>query len=51
MNQIAELFERPRIMLKILCFSGGHQIFQKSLGIKFLDDQDRILFHLLAGET
>ena len=35
MSQIAELFRRPRTMLKIFYFSGDHQFFQKLLGIKF----------------
>ena len=51
MSQIAELFRRPRTMLKILDFSGDRQLFQKSQGIKFLDKRDRKFFHLLVGET
>ena len=35
----------------MLYFSGEHQFFQRSIGIKFLYDQGRKLFHFLAGET
>ena len=38
-------------MLKILCFSGGHQFFQISPGIKSLYDWGRKHIHLLAGEA
>ena len=48
MSQIAELFRRPRIMLKIHYFSGYQKFFQKSPGIKFLYDRGRILFHSLS---
>ena len=51
MNQGAELFRRPRTMLKIFYFSGDNQIFQKSPGIKFLYDQGKKHFYLLAGEA
>ena len=51
MNQVAELFRRPTTMLEILYFSGDHQLFQKSPGIKILYDQGREPFHLLAGEA
>ena len=51
MSQLAELFQRPRTMLKIFYFSVDHQFFQKSLGIKFLYDWGRERFHLLAGEA
>ena len=49
-SQIAELFQRPRTMLKILYFSWERQFLQKSPGKKFLHDRGRKLFHLLAGE-
>ena len=32
MNQVAELFRRPRTMLNMLYFSGDHHFFQKSHG-------------------
>ena len=35
MDQVAELFQRPRTILKILYFSGDDQFFQNSPGIKF----------------
>ena len=38
-------------MLKILYFSGGHQIFQKSPEIKSRYDRGRKLIQLLAGEA
>ena len=38
-------------MLKILYFSGGHQFFQISPGIKSLHDRGKKRMHLLAGET
>ena len=39
MIQVAELFRRPRTMLKILYFSGDQKFFQKSPGINFLYDR------------
>ena len=50
MSRTAELFWRPRTILKILYFSGDYQFFQKSLEIKFFD-QGRNLFHSLAWEA
>ena len=47
MNQVAELFPRPRSILKILC--GDHQFFQKSQGIKFLYDWGKELFNFVTG--
>ena len=47
MNQVAELFPRPRSILKILC--GDHQFFQKSQGIKFLYDWGKELCHFMTG--
>ena len=44
MSQVAELFQRPGTMQKILYFSGDYQFFQKSLGIKFLYDHGRKFF-------
>lgn len=35
MSEVIELFQRPRIMLKILYFSEDHQFFQNSQEIKF----------------
>ena len=37
-------------MLKILYFSGEQQSFQNLQGVKFLYDQGREHFHLLAGQ-
>ena len=51
MSQVAELFRKPRKMLKILYFRGDQQFFQKLPGIKFLYDRGRELFHLLAREA
>ena len=51
MSQVAELFRRPRTMLKKLYFSGDHQFFQKSPGIKFIYDLGRKRFHLLVGKA
>ena len=51
MRPAPELFQRPRTMLKILYFSEDYELFQKSQGIKFLYDQGRELFHLLAAEA
>ena len=51
MSQVAEVFRRPRTMLKIFYSSGDHQLFQKSLGIKFLYDWVIDRFHLLTGEA
>ena len=48
MSQVAELFRRPRTMLKIHYFSGYQKFFPKSPGIKFLYDRGRILFHSLS---
>ena len=50
-SQVAELVRRPRTMVKILYFRGGHQFFQISLGIKSLYDGGRKIIHLLAGEA
>ena len=36
MSQVAKLSRKTRIMLKILYFSGDHQFFKKSLGIKII---------------
>ena len=47
MNQVAELFPRPKDMLKIL--SRDHQFFQKSPGIKFLYDWGKELFNFMTG--
>ena len=41
MRQVAELFRRPRTMLKILWFIGDYQFFQKSAGIKCFHDPVR----------
>ena len=43
MRQVAELFRRPRAMLKILYFSGDHHFFQKSPRINFLYHRGREL--------
>ena len=51
MSQVVELFGRPSTILKMPYFSGDHQFFQKSPGVKFLYDPDRKRFRLLAGET
>ena len=50
-SQVAELVQRSRTMLEILYFSGGHQIFQTSPGVKCLYGRGRKLIHLLAGEA
>ena len=50
-SQVAELVQRLRTMLKILYFSGGHQILQISQAIKSLCGRGRILIHLLPGEA
>ena len=47
-NQIAELVRRPRIMLKIIYFSGGHQFFQTSPGIKSLYDRGRKFYFFIS---
>ena len=39
-----------RIILKIFYFSGGHQLFQMSLGTKRLYDHGKKLIYLLARE-
>ena len=49
MSQVAELFRRPRTMLKMPYFSGDHQFFQKSLGINFLYDRARELSIYWSG--
>ena len=43
MRQVAELFQRPRTMLKILYFSGDHHFFQKWQRINFLYHRGREL--------
>ena len=48
-SQVAGLVGRPRTILKIFYFIGGHQFFQISPGIKSLNDRGRKLIHLLAG--
>ena len=50
-SQVAELVQRPRIMLKILYFSRCHQILQISRGIKSLYDRGKKVIHLLVGEV
>ena len=48
MSQVAELFRRPMIMLKIPYFSGGHKSFEKSPGIKFFIT--RVIFFSFIGQ-
>ena len=50
-SQVPELVQRPRITLKILYFSGGHQVFQISPGLKSLYDRGKKLINLLAGKA
>ena len=40
-----------RIMLKIICFSGDHQFFQISPGIRSLYERGKEPINLLAGEA
>ena len=45
----AKLFWKPRTMLKIIYFNGGHQFFQKSVEIKLLYVWGRIFFIYWPG--
>ena len=47
-SQVAELVQRSRTMLEILYFSGGHQIFQTSPGVKCLYGRGRKLIYWLG---
>ena len=51
LSQVPELVHRPSIRLKILYFSGGHQVFLISLGLKSLYDGGKKLIHLLDREA
>ena len=50
-NHVAGLVGRPSTILKIFYFSGGHQFFQISSGIKSLNDGGKNLIDLLAEEA
>ena len=50
-SQIAEFVRRPRTMLKIFFFIGGHKFFLISPGIKLLHDRGTKPIHLFVGEA
>ena len=47
----AEFVRSPMTMLKTPYYSGGNQLLQNSLVIRYLYDRGRKMFHLLAGEV
>ena len=51
MCQVAELFQIHWTMLKILYFSGDHQVFQKLPTIKFLYSHGRKHFSFIGWES
>ena len=46
-----QVMQDRRIMLKIICFSGDHQFFQISPGIRSLYERGKEPINLLAGEA
>ena len=46
-----QVMQDRRIMLKIICFSGDHQFFQISPGIRSLYERGKEPINLLTGEA
>ena len=46
-----QVMQDRRIMLKIICFSGDHQFFQISPGIRSLYERGKEPINLLAGDA
>ena len=46
-----QVMQDRRIMLKIICFSGDHQFFQISPGIRSLYERGKEPINLLAGKA
>ena len=46
-----QVMQDRRIMLKIICFSGDHQFFQTSPGIRSLYERGKEPINLLAGDA